>query len=56
MASNTIKLPISRVTRRITMSVKITGFRSWGFRLWVGTRLIKLACFIVGCKTEIEVK
>ena len=45
---------VSDALREITLEVKIVGFRSWRIRLWIGTRLLQLAAWVIGCGIKIE--
>jgi hypothetical protein len=50
------KLPISDTARDLTISVQISGAKTFRVRLWLGAKLIHLAARVIGCKCEIEVR
>jgi hypothetical protein len=56
MAELTAKIPISKVTKEVTMQVRVTGFRSFKFRLWIATLLIRLAAFVAGMGIEVNLE
>ena len=51
-----INIPISDLTKHITVEVRITGHKIWMVKLWAGRALITLAARIMGVNVEIEVK
>ena len=38
----------------MTVHISMTGIRWFKLRLWIGSRLIKLAASIIGCGIEIK--
>jgi hypothetical protein len=56
MAQLTAKIPISRVTKEVTMHVSVTGFRSFKLRLSIAKILIRLAAFVAGMGIEIKIQ
>lgn len=58
MASTTLTLPVSDAVRRCTLQVRVrlTGQRLFALRLWLGTRLIRLAAFVLGCYIALDVE
>lgn len=49
------KLRASDLLKSVTLTVKITGLRSFRVRVWLGVQLLKLAARIIGVgKIEIE--
>ena len=56
MASTNLTLPVSDVLRRCTLNVRVrlTGLRIFALRVWLGTRLIRLAALVLGCNIAIE--
>lgn len=50
MAAATVHLP--DVMGRVTLSVHVTGKRRLAVRLWIGARVLWLACVIMGCNVE----
>jgi hypothetical protein len=58
MASTSIEavhdISMSKVVRGITLHVRITGMAVAKARIWLGTRLIVLAAYIIGCGVEVE--
>lgn len=55
MAELTAKIPISEVTKEVTMQVTVTGFRSFKLRLWLAAILIRLAALVAGMGIEINI-
>ena len=51
---STVKMPISRVTRDLTVRVDVTGVRAWNMRLWLGVQVIKLAARVIGCGIVVD--
>lgn len=51
MAAATVHLP--ELMQRVTLSVRITGKRRLAARLWIGSRILRLACVVMGCNAEI---
>jgi hypothetical protein len=54
--TQTLTMPITKVTQGLTMKVNITGTRIYGARLWACTQLIKLAAFVAGFGIKIDQK
>jgi hypothetical protein len=56
MATDVVKevvVPIRKLDKTtMTVSVKLT--REFWLRLWLGTRLLKLAAYVLGCRIEIN--
>jgi hypothetical protein len=42
--------------KRATMNVTVTGMRVLRIRLWLGVKLIGLACWVMGCGCEVELE
>lgn len=40
-------VPMSSITKKITMNFKLTGYKSHKYRMWVVVRLLKLSAFIL---------
>jgi len=51
----TIELPMSEVARNLTVEIRVSGVKTWRGRLWLGARLIRLAVWVIGCQSNIEV-
>lgn len=49
-----VNIPISDLTKSITVQVQITGRKAWAVKLWVGKTLIMLAACIMGMNVKIE--
>lgn len=54
MASTHVNMPVSRVMKKVTMVVHVTGVRTWRVRLWLGTQLMRLAALTMGCGFEVK--
>lgn len=48
-----IEINARKVAKRIFIKVVIKGVRRLSFRLWLGSKLIKLGCFVIGCGVSI---
>ncbi len=48
------ELPISDVTKSITVTVTITGCNIWRIKKYIGVSLIKLGVYIMGMNVEIK--
>ena len=46
--------PITNVTKNLTLTLTLTGVRSWQARVWVGTQLIRLAARVMGVGFRVE--
>jgi hypothetical protein len=44
---------MSELAKELTLEVTITGGRVFGFRIWLGSKIIKLAALVMGCGIEI---
>ncbi len=49
MASVDANVSMPKIMRSVTLRVNLRGVKSWRLRLWVGTRLLKLAALVIGC-------
>ncbi len=56
MACGNVTIPVSRVLRDITVTVKLTGVQRLKTRLWVGRQLIKLAAVIMGLGIQFPIE
>lgn len=48
---------ISEIVRKnlsLTVEIQVTGMRWFRFRLWAGSRILKLAAYVIGCGIEIK--
>jgi tetrahydromethanopterin S-methyltransferase subunit B len=54
MASTHINVPISRITKDITMTLGVSGLRVMRFRFWVGSMVVRLAALIMGVGFKVE--
>lgn len=51
------QLPIvdmNHAMHNATLTVRITGERRFKMRVWVATKLIAIACYVLGCRLDIE--
>lgn len=56
MASMNMNLPLSRVTKDLTIHVAITGLAVFKLRLWIAGRLLYLAAWILQCGIKIDIE
>lgn len=49
-----IRVPMSSVTDRMTVTVRVTGVRVWRARLWMAIQLFKLGARIAGVGLHVE--
>lgn len=49
MAALHLKYPVAKAMRHVTMTVDLTGVRTWRMRLWLGGLLVQLAARVMGC-------
>lgn len=56
MASTHVTMPISRVTKDMTMTLTITGMRVFRWRLWLGMVLIRLAGLAMPFRVDVQVE
>ena len=54
MRAHVIDFPMKQVTQSVTLKVRIRGRRSFKFRMWVGTRLLVLAAWVIGTQISID--
>lgn len=47
-------IPISRLTKRMTVTVNLTGVTAWKARVWLGTQIVKLAARVMGCGFRVD--
>lgn len=52
MASLPSSIPIKELTKEITLTVNISGYRGWLLRLWIAKKLFIFASWII--QTQIE--
>ncbi len=50
----TIHIADLKPMESFTLILKLKGLKVLRFRLWLGTRIIKLGAWIIGCKIELE--
>jgi hypothetical protein len=46
------RISVHEVAKNVTMHVEVTGLGAWRFRLWVASKLIRLAAFVAGVGIE----
>jgi len=49
-------IPISKATEDIMVTIKVTGIKQWGLRLWIGRQLIKMVARIMPIRVEVEME
>lgn len=49
-----IDFPMSAAMQQLTLEVEFTGVTAFKIRVWLATRLIKLAAIVLSCKVEIK--
>jgi len=53
MPTTNVTIDARDVMHQVTMTVELTHTRQLEWRLWLGTQLIRLAAWIMGCGIEI---
>jgi hypothetical protein len=48
MDAGELKIPMSEVVSKITMTIFVTGQRTFALRFWLGIKLLKFAAFVIG--------
>ncbi len=48
------EIPMSDLCGRITLNVTVTGVRVFKARLWLGSRLFRLAAWVIGVGCEVK--
>lgn len=56
MAASTLKVNVNGAVKKSTMTIKIVGKRRMRVRLWIAQRLLRLAGWIAGPATKIEIQ
>ena len=51
-----MNIPISHITKDLTVHVRVTGMNVWRMRWWVASRLMFLAAAIAGCGIELDLE
>lgn len=51
-----IAVNVNEVADTITMEMKLTGLRRFRARLWCAAQILRLAAFVAGVKSEVEVQ
>ena len=49
-----IRQPIAPLLRDVTFHMRLAGLPAFKARLWLGTRMLRLSAWIIGCGVEIE--
>ena len=54
MADLNARVPMTRITRDITMNIEVTGVRVWRVRMWLAVKIMRLAAWVAGVGIKIE--
>lgn len=54
--TNIAKLPMSDVTRDLTLEIHVSGVKTWRARLWLGAAIMRFATWVIGCKCDVEIR
>ncbi len=49
-----VELDTKQLANKVTVSVKLKNINQWRVRIWIGTRLMRLAALIMWVDIEIE--
>ena len=49
-----IKMPIQKIMGCMILKISLTGLNIFKLRMYLGTRLIKLASIVMGCRVQID--
>jgi hypothetical protein len=52
--TNIASITMPELMRNITLHIRVTGQRVTAIRFWLGTRLLRLAAWVIGCGIEID--
>ena len=55
MAEIIKSVDIKEATKNITLEIKITGYKMYKFRLWLGGKIMKVAGLVFPVHTDIEI-
>lgn len=50
-----IELSMPDLMKHMTLDMVVTGQREASIRIWLGTRLLKLGAWVMGCGVNVEV-
>jgi hypothetical protein len=53
--SRALSVPIGEGMRQLRMQIRVTGVAAYKARMWLGIRLLRIACWIIGTSMEIVV-
>lgn len=49
-----VNVPIRQAVKGTTMTVNVTGLRTWCWRVAFGVWLMRVAAWVIGCGFEVE--
>lgn len=52
--TQTAKIPMSNITRQMTLDVQVTGVKTWRVRMALGIWLLKCAALVMGCGIHVS--
>jgi hypothetical protein len=48
-------IPMRDIVKGLTVTVRITGTRVFKFRMWLGSKLLRLAAIVIGIGCDVEI-
>ena len=51
-----LNVPITSITKNLTLNLNVTGVRTWKVRVWCGVQLIRFAAFVMGCGFHLDAR
>lgn len=52
----TLEVPMTDLTRKLTLNLKVTGVKRAQLRSCIGRKLLFLAARVMGCNVDVEVR
>lgn len=51
-----VTFPARKLTSEMTLKVKISGMAAWKARLWMAKHLLRVAAWVAGMQSKIEIE
>lgn len=56
MASTHVSMSMGKLMKNTTMTVTLTGTKSFAVRQWIAIKLMQLAALVLGCGVVVDLK